>query len=346
MVEGGAALVTGYPSFVVRHLARRLAEGGRKVYLLCREKFEDRAWQDLADLGSKVKLVTGDVVAMDLGLSGKEVRELRTAVRDMYHLAGFYYLSSGDREMDQVNVEGTRNALAFAKDLPGLKRFLHYSSAFVSGNREGVIMEDELIEPDKYRNSFERSKFLAERLAQEARQDMPVTIVRPSLIVGDSRTGEMDRYEGPNSIIYVLAKLPVSMSLPLPGHGGYPLNLVPVDYVADAMVHLASLPTTVGKTYHLVDTNPLPASKVFELVCSAADRRPPKRSIPLNLASALLKMPGIERHWRSPRLFIDLMNQLVIYNSINTTEALAGTGIKCPPFPSYVKHLVAYLKRK
>jgi nucleoside-diphosphate-sugar epimerase len=340
-----AALVTGYPNFVVRKLVEALAREGRQVIVLVRESFEEKARQDFKALSGVVDVIAGDVVSMDMGLSGPEVRQVRSRVSHVFHLAGYYYLSASDAEMELVNVEGTRSALAFAREIPRLERFVHYSTAFVSGSRQGVVMEDELKEPERFRNSFERTKFVAERIAREASADMPVTIVRPSLIVGDSRTGEIDRWDGPHFFMHVLVNLPINVPLPLVGSGEHPVNLVPVDYVVEAMTFLAGLDAGVGRTYHLVDANPLPASMVFELVCKAANRRPPRRSIPSNLATVLMKMPGLEKHWRSPRLFIELMNQLVIYNAINASTAMRGTGIACPPFPSYVANLVAFLKK-
>jgi nucleoside-diphosphate-sugar epimerase len=341
-----AALVTGYPNFVVRRLVARLVADDVPVFVLCKEDFEDDARREFHRHGDGVKVVTGDVTSMHLGLSGKEVRELEASVRWVYHLAGIYYLGADEAEMELVNVEGTRNVLACCEDLPRLERFIHYSTAFVSGHREGVIMEDELAEPPRFRNAFERTKFVAEGIVREAGKTLPVTIVRPALIVGDSTTGEIDRMDGPHFFMYVLVNTPLDVHLPYIGRGDYPLNIVPVDYVVDAMAYLGRLADSAGKTYHLVDQNPLSSRTVFQLICALADKKPPRRSIPSNLATALMKMPGLEKAWRSPRLFVEMLNQLVLYNAINTSEALAGTGIDCPSFPSYARNLVAFLKQK
>jgi nucleoside-diphosphate-sugar epimerase len=340
------ALVTGYPNFVVTRLVRSLAESGRPVVVLCKEEFEAAARAELGPLGKLVSVLTGDVVCMDLGLSGPEVKRLRERTSLLFHMAGIYYLGSSEGETEQVNVEGTRNALAFAAELPGLQRFVHYSTAFVSGNREGVILEEELLEPHRFHNPFERTKFLAERIARQAMVELPISVVRPSLIVGDSETGEIDKLDGPYFFMHVLVNLPIDIHLPLVGKGAFPLNLVPVDFVARSMVRIASHPAAAGKTFHLVDTNPLSARKVFRLLCEAADKKPPRRTIPPNLATVLMKMPGLERHWRSPRLFIECLNRLVLYNAMNTTEILKGTDIVCPPFPAYVKNVVAFLRRR
>jgi nucleoside-diphosphate-sugar epimerase len=340
------ALITGYPNFVVKQLVHRLADDNSKVFLLCKAAFENEARKEFAPFGRQVHIITGDVVCMDLGLSGDEVKEVRREVTHLFHLAGIYYLGSDEDEMSLVNIEGTRNVLSFAREMDRLERFLHYSTAFVSGNREGVILEDELIEPMRFRNPFERTKFMAEKLVRRAMNDLPITIVRPSLIVGDSVTGKIDNLDGPHFFLHVLVNLPLDIHLPLVGKGAFPLNIVPVDYVVNSMVHLSGLPEATGMTFHLVDVNPLPAIKVFEVLCRVADKKPPRRSIPSNLATYLMKMPGLKKSWRSPRLFVEMLNQLTLYNAMNTTEVLRDSGIICPSFPSYVSNLVDFMKRK
>ena len=345
-MSGETALVTGFPNFVVKKLVDRLVSEGHKVYLLCKDDYDKEAEKVFAGPGESVHVISGDVVAMDLGLAGAEVKELRTHVTVLYHLAGIYYLGSGEAEMELVNVEGTRNVLAFALELPRLRRFMYYSTAFVSGNREGVVLEDELVEPHKFRNPFERTKFIAEKIVRETMTRLPITIVRPSLVVGDSKTGEIDYMDGPYFFMHVLVNLPLNIHLPLVGRGAFPLNLVPVDYVVEAMVYLAGHKSAERRTFHLVDQNPLSSRKVFQLLCEAANKKPPRRVIPPNLATVLMKMPGLEKQWRSPRLFVECLNQLVLYNAMNTTEVFAGSGITCPPFPSYVRAIASFLKRR
>lgn len=345
-MSGRAALVTGYPNFVVRRLVDKLVESGRLVYLLCKDNYEKDARKHCKRHGNLLRLVTGDVVCMDLGLSGAEVKEIRREVSTVFHLAGIYYLGSDESRMMSVNVEGTRNTLSFALEMPSLERFVHYSTAYVSGSREGVILEEELIEPARFRNPFERTKFVAERIVREAMDELPITVIRPSLLVGDSNTGQIDNMDGPHFFMHVLVNLPLDIHLPFVGKGDFPLNMVPVDFVVAAMEYIAGHPGAVGLTFHLVDVNPLSSRKVFELLCRIADKKPPRRRIPSNLATALMKMPGLEKHWRSPRLFVECLNQLTLYNAMNSTEILRGTEIACPPFPSYAHNLVAFLQKR
>lgn len=337
--------VTGYPNFMVRSLVRQLVGAGVETIVLVKDEFSKRAQKDFEDLPSGLlHQFSGDVVNMDLGLSGGEVREILSRVRTIFHLAGVYHLEVSERETRLVNLEGTRNVLALARRCTQLERLVHYSTSFVSGTRVGVIMEEELDLGQTFRNPYEQSKFFAEKLVRQAMSDIPISVVRPSLVVGDSRTGEIDRFEGPHFFMYVLVHLPLNVALPLPGHGQYPLSLVPADYVRDAMIALAGDPAAQGKTFHLVDPNPLSANRIFELVANNANKKPPRNIKSVNFTNAILQMGGLKTPWKSPRVFVDTLNRLVLYNSMNTASILTPKGICCPAFPDYVGSLVNYIR--
>jgi len=341
----GPVFVTGYPSLVVGRLVRNLVEAGVETHVLVMEKFEDRARADFDGLpGDLLRLYSGDVVNMDLGLAGAEARRLMERTGTMFHLAGVYHLGVSEREMMLVNLEGTRNALAFARGMKKLERFVHMSTAFVAGDREGVIMEDELDEGQSFRTKYEESKCLAEKLVRRAGREIPVTVARPSLIVGDSRTGEIDTLEGPHFFMYVLVNLPLDVQLPLPGHGRYPLNLVPVDFLVEALPVIAADPDGAGRAFHLTDPNPVSARKVFELVAELADRRPPRGILPTSLSAALARTPGLKSSWRSPGMLVDVFQRLVLFNSMNSHRVLTRHGLSCPAFPEYASRLVTYMR--
>ena len=341
----GPVFITGYPSLVVRRLVRKLVTEGMETHVLVKEEFLDAARADFMDLDKeRLHLYGGDVVNMDLGLAGAEVRGLLESVGTLFHLAGVYHLGVREREMKLVNLEGTRNALAFARRCKRLHRFVHMSTAFVAGTREGVIMEDELEEGQGFRNRYEESKHLAEKLVQQAAADLPVSVVRPSLIVGDSRTGEIDTLEGPHFFMYVLVNLPLDIQLPLPGHGRHPLNLVPIDFLVDALPLIAADPEAEGLTFHLTDPNPVSARAVFELVAALAERRPPRGVLPPSLSGALARMPGLKSSWRSPAMLVDVFQRLVILNAMNTHRILTRHGLCCPSFPDYAARLVKYMR--
>lgn len=339
-------LLTGFPSFIARRLCRRLCAEGDDVQLLVRHRHKDNAAQFLRSCegpGSGTALV-GDVVLMDLGLSGPEVRRLLRRVEQIYHLAGVAPRSSRVNVAHKVNVEGTRSLVEVALGADRLVRFNFLSTAFVSGARQGVVLEEELDRGQKFRAVFEETKFAAEGIVRRASADMPVSIYRPPLIVGDSQTGEFDTKDDPYHLMLAFLNVPLDVGVPLPGRGDYPLNLVPVDFVIEAMFTLSRDQRAVGLTFHLTDPNPLPARRVLELLADYGRKRRPRGAIPASLARRLLKLPGVDR-LGPPHRVVDHFNQLVIYNCMNTLQLLAGTGIQCPPFESYVRNLVTNLQR-
>jgi hypothetical protein len=137
---------------------------------------------------------------------------------------------------------------------------------------------------------------------------------------------------------------PVDLRVPLPGRGDVPLNLVPIDYVVDAGYAIARDPRSVGRTFHIVDENPPTARRVFELIAEAAGRPGPVGSLPSQLATALLRTPGLERFSHIPRTFLEQLATEVIFDARNTRELLAGTGIECPKAASYLPVMVEYVR--
>jgi nucleoside-diphosphate-sugar epimerase len=224
-----------------------------------------------------------------------------------------------------------------------LDRLNHFSTAFVAGRRTGVIMEDELVESQSFRNAYERTKYEAEIAMRQAMGHVPISVFRPSIVVGDSTTGEIDRMAGPYYLMNLIIQMPESVPILMPGKGDKPLNVVPVDYVCEAMHRISLREDSAGRTFHLCDPNPLSARKVFELVAKEAGKRAPVGHVPYKLTQLIMKFPYLEKFTRSPRQFVEDFNQLTIYNSINTMDALEGK-LACPPFPSYADNLVEFIK--
>lgn len=343
------ALVTGFPYFTARRMIGKIlaADGKARVLLLVREKFRPEAEAFAAALAVKerkrLRILLGDVCDIDLGLSGEEYRELAAEVTTIYHVASAYYLRVPRDTALRVNVGGTRNVIELASACRKLERLCHFSAASVSGTRKGVIMEDELVARQRFHNVYEETKYRAEVLARDAARRLPVTILRPGIIVGDSRTGEIEKLDGPYYLIKLIVGSRLDVALPLPGQGSAPLYLVPIDYVVDAAFALARDPRAVGRTFHLVDPCPLAARRVYELVAERASRKPPKGSIPDGLVRAALSLPGLQRLARVPLDFLESFNHLAFYNCQNTLELL-GPDLACPPFERYVDNLVRYVR--
>ncbi len=347
--EPDASLVTGFPLFTAKRMVRKLlADERERVYLLVRPKFRAAAEEFLAEIPDggrkRATLLEGDVCDMDLGLAGGEYKELAGELTAIHHLAAIYYLGVQHAVVERVNVEGTRAVVELAGECARLRRLCHWSSATVSGARSGVVLEEELDVGQRFRNVYEETKFRAEQLVRDAAERLPVTIFRPGTIVGDSRSGEIDKFDGPYSLIVLIVASPIDVSLPLPGRGAAPLHLVPIDFVVDAAHALAGDPRAAGKTFHLTDPNPFSARAVYELIAHHAERKPPRGSIPTALLRTLLRTPGLERLARAPLQLLESFDHQAIYNCRNTMALLDGTGIRCPSFDTYVDVLVRYVR--
>jgi thioester reductase-like protein len=222
----------------------------------------------------------------------------------------------------------------------------HYSTCYVSGDRIGVIAEDELDLGQGFRNPYEETKFHAEKQLQRVDGGLPLSIYRPSSVVGDSRTGEIDRFEGPYYLGILLVMSPLVTALPFPGDGAAPLNVVPVDFVTRGIWALSRDPRAVGRTFHLVDPNPMSARRVYEIIAEKEKKRLPRFTVSAKAAEVMLRLPLLEKLSRPHRAAISYVNQLAIYNSGNTLELLDGTGIRCPPLTSYLDKLIAYVQEQ
>jgi nucleoside-diphosphate-sugar epimerase len=230
-----------------------------------------------------------------------------------------------------------------ARDAGRLERVVHWSTAMVSGDRRGTFYEEDLEVGQKFHNAYERTKYEAERMMRAAMRQLPITVVRPGIIVGDSRTGEIDKLDGPYYLMVVIATNASGVRLPLLGRGDAPLHLVPIDYVVAAAWHVARGEAAAGKTFHLVDPAPWSARAVFEAVAEHAHTEKPRGHIPRPLARAVLRTPGLARLGRGPLAFVDVLDHAVHYDHTNTAQALAGTDVRCPALADYLPALVRYV---
>lgn len=342
------AFVTGYPGFIGKRLVKFLAAKNPhgRITLLVQPKFVKEAQGYAAELEgaetAKVEVLTGDIVDMHLGLAGPEYRRLVQQTTHIFHLAAISYLGMPHDVARKVNVEGTRGVLELARACGNLQRLVYFSTTYVSGDRVGVIAEDELELGQGFRNAYEETKYEAERLVAKAKQTLPVTIIRPSTVVGDSETGEIDRFEGPYYLGMLLVLSPLVLPLPLPGNGVAPLNVVPVDFVVEATWVLAQKPEAAGKTVHLVDPNPMSARRVYELIAERANKKLPRFTLSARAADLFLRIPGVEKLARPQRAAIQYVNHLVLYNCHTALELLDGTGVRCPPLATYLDKLIDF----
>lgn len=345
-----SVFVTGFPGFVARRMVIEILarDPAARLDLLVGIGQSGRAREFAETLPESQKnrldFVIGDVASMDLGLSGAEYNELARRITTIHHLATSDPTAKDRRRARRIDVQGTRGVIELAENCRRLRRLCHWSTTSVSGKRTGVILEGELDRGQSFYSVWERTRTEAEKLARAARRRLPVTIFRPSLIVGDSATGEFDKLDGPHYLMLLIATNATQVSLPLPGKGTAPLNMVPVDFVVAAAYALSRDERAAGETFHLSDPEPLSARQIYQLVAEHSQTRPPRGFIPGRITRALLRVPGLQRLARGPLSFLDGFDLEASYDSRNTQKLLADTDIRCPPFDSYVDNLIEYLR--
>lgn len=347
-----AVLVTGFPTFRGRKMVEELLanEPNTLVYTVIRSKFAADAQAAIERLPreQRERLVPleGDAAAMDLGLSGKEYKELAARVDRVHHLAHVTYYGAPREMAETLNLGGTREVLELGRVCEHLRALVIHSSAFVSGNRKGLVLEDELNEGQSFHSPVEETLGRAERCARAAMSELPIVVLRPTQIIGDSTTGEVDRLDGPYTLIVLILSAPQDMIIPLPTRGEAPMHLVPIDYVVRAARAIGRSDAAVGRTFHLADPRPLTVRRVFEEVARAAGKRQPSGYIPSQLTRALLRTPGFSKMSKGQRAFVDLISTSVRYDTSHSREVLAQSGVSCPPFETYVDPLVAYVRTR
>ncbi len=345
-------LLTGFPNFRAKKMLEHLVATEEKtlVYAVVRGKFESEAKAVLSALPKsqreRVVFISGDAAAMDLGLSGKEYREIAAALDSIHHMAQVTYPGAPAEMAEHVNIGAMREIIEIGRMAESLSCIVVHSSASVSGNRTGLVLESELNAGQTFRTPVEETLARAERLARSSMKDLPIVVLRPTQIVGDSASGEVDRFDGPYLLILLIVSSPQDLPVPLPTRGDAPMNLVPIDYVVKVAHRIACQPAARGRTFHIADVRPLTVRRVFELVANSGGKRLPGGFIPSRVTKALLSAPGVNLLAKSPRAFLDLLTTPVRYDTRNTDELLAGSGIVCPPFEDYVDALVAYVKRR
>src|SRR3954453_10252277 len=239
------ALLTGFPGFLGTRLVKKLLseEGGLRVVAMVEPKMEDKAKEAARSLDpERIEVIPGDITKRDLGLGEHEERLLRDTTI-VFHLAAIYDLAVPIEAAQAVNVEGTGNVLDFCAKAPKLERLNYVSTAYVAGWRTGVVYEHELSLGQEFKNHYESTKFQAELWVRESMPAVPTTILRPAIVVGDSKTGETQKFDGPYFILRTISEAAKrGQAVTNFGRAEAAFNVVPVDFVVEAIVAAASDP--------------------------------------------------------------------------------------------------------
>ena len=346
-------LFTGFPGFIGARLIPRLLEliPGTTFVCLVQEKFVPAARKSVEEMAAvhpgtkgRLELVTGDITVPGLGLTELDAVALQKRLTGCYHLAAIYDLAVSRELGLRINVEGTRNVVAFLKDCRRLERLDYVSTAYVSGTAVGAFRESDLDVGQRFKNFYEETKFLAE--VEVASSGLPATIYRPGIVVGDSKTGVTAKFDGPYFSLNAMRLLPSPGVFMKVGSGEAPVNLVPVDFVLEAIARLSTWSGSVGRTYHLTDPKPLTAFQIEELFAQALGKSFVYVPIPLLIAKILFGPAPVEKMFGMPSQTLDYFDHVVLYDAAQATADLKRFGVVCPSFTDYAQRLVAfYLKR-
>jgi len=344
--------LTGFPGFIAGRLVERLARGGARFLLLVQPAFAGRARKEIAQLAGRTgapperfRVLEGDITRENLGLSAADVEEARGEATVLFHLAAVYDLAVAREVGVRVNVEGTRHVNRFALALPGLKRYHYVSTCYVAGRRTGLILETELRHEAGFRNFYEETKYLAELEVEALKNELPVTIHRPSVVCGDSRTGETAKYDGVYYLINYLRMWPGALSLANIGNADVRLNVVPVDFVVEAMAALASDDASAGQTVQLADPDPLTTEELFDIISRNLAGRESLVTLPAPVVRTTLNLPLNEKMTGLPRVGVPYFFLKQTYDTTRATALLAPRGLRCPRFPDYVPALIDFVER-
>ena len=344
--------ITGFPGFIANRLLERLARQDCDFVLLVQPSLLGRAREEIAriaQLGGRdiadFKFVEGDISEPLLALSAADLELVQRQTTRVFHLAAVYDLAVPEDLAMRVNAAGTRHVVELARTLPHLRQFHHVSTCYVAGKREGVILETELRHDAGYRNYSEESKYLAELEVESAKKDLPVTIHRPAVVCGDSRTGETGKYDGVYYLIHYLLKWPSVLSTINIGNHKVSLNLVPVDFVVDSMAALAFDERAIGKTLQLADPSPLTTNQLFNAIANSIDGHKSKITAPAKWVRFFLMLPPSPRISGLPHHAVPYFFVKQLYDTTQAQELLAPHGIHCPPFETYVDQIVDFARK-
>lgn len=349
MAKNQTFFLTGFPGFIASRLVKRLTAVDSRFLLLVQPALVDRAKGEIAQLARDTdrstedfQIVEGDISQPDLAMSADQLNVARSVTTRVFHLAAVYDLAVSRELAQRVNVTGTKNVNQFVRSLPQLRHYHHVSTCYVAGKREGRILETELQHDAGFRNFYEESKYLAELEVELLKHELPITIHRPSVVCGDSRTGETAKYDGVYYLINYLLQWPSLLSQFNIGNHEVCLNLVPIDFVVEALAALAFDDAAIGKTVQIADPRPLTTNQLCNAIANSIGGWHSKVTVPPSWVQFFLMLPPSPRITGLPHHGVPYFFVKQTYDSKQAQELLNKHALQCPPFMSYVDTIVGY----
>ena len=356
--------VTGATGFIGKRLVKKLLERkGSVVYFLLRKESAGKVAELRSYWGvsaARAVPVFGDLTARKLGVATEDVKKLKGQIDHFHHLAAVYDLSADTESQVAVNIEGTRNTVDFAKAIDA-GHFHHVSSIAAAGLYEGVFREDMFEEAEGLDHPYFLTKHESEKIV---RQDckMPWTVYRPAMVVGDSQTGEMDKIDGPYYFFKLIQRMRQLLPpwMPAVGLEGGRVNIVPVDFVVNAINVISHQPSIGKKCFHLVDPVGYRVGDVLDIFSRAAHA--PRMNlfvnaallgfIPKGVKKSLMAIAPVRRVRNAvlkdlglPEDMLTFVNYPTRFDCRETLAALKGSGVQCPNLKDYAWRLWDYWER-
>lgn len=356
--------VTGATGFIGKRLVKKLLQRkGSVVYFLLRQTSADKVGALREFCGaSAARLVPvwGDLTTPKLGLSGPDIKQLKGQIDHFYHLAAVYDLGADAQSQVAVNINGTRNAVELAKAIE-TRHFHHVSSIAAAGLYEGVFREDMFAEAENVEHPYFMTKHESEKIVRQTCQ-VPWSVYRPAMVVGDSTTGEMDKIDGPYYFFKLIQRMRQLLPPWLPSIGleGGRINIVPVDFVVAALATISHQKEITHKCYHLVDPVGYRVGDVLDIFSKAAHA--PKMNlfvnaallgfIPRSVTKGLMALAPVRRVRNAimadlglPEDMLSFVNYPTRFDCRETLAALKGSGVACPNLKDYAWRLWDYWER-
>ena len=358
-----AYFITGATGFIGQFLVRNLLKRRQPIYVLVRKSSVKKLDALRAQWGATDKdviAVIGDLSKKNLGIADADLKKLKGKIDHLFHLAAIYDLKASADEQQAANVDGTRHAVQFAQAVT-VGCFHHVSSIAAAGLYDGVFREDMFDEAEDLDHPYFKTKHDSEGVVRHECK-RPFRIYRPGFVVGDSKTGFIDKIDGPYYFFKLLQRMRhyLPQWMPMLGIEGGRINIVPVDFVADALDHIAHKKGLDGKCFHLTDPEPHRIGEVLNIFAKAAHA--PQMTMRLNarmfgfipapILYGLGSLAPIKRMMRAvltdlgiPKDIFQFINWPTRYDNREAAKVLKGSGITVPPLASYAAKIWDYWER-
>jgi len=341
-------LITGFPGFIASKLLPKIMKDRKDsvAYLLVQDKFYQKAQTEINILENnfeflkgRLKIIRGDLRFNNLGINNKALDF--NLITEIFNLAAVYDLRVNRDLAYDVNVRGTQNILAFAKNCRQLEKFHHVSTCYVAGWYTGIFTEDDFDMGQTFKNFYDETKFISEKYIRDSKDFIPYIIYRPSVVIGDSENGETNKFDGPYPVIFLLSKMPRYTFMTQIGSGNCPVNLIHVDYVVEA-IRILSKHSSVLSTYHLSDPEPLTQLQLIQLFAQVLNKKIITVKVSYSFMRTIMKSSIVQDLSGLYPEMIDYFDHNLILKCDKTLEFLKPYNLKPKRLNEYIHNIIKF----